>query len=106
MVYYSDQFEKDLEQIFRALLAWKKHELEYSHVISYRNDIKKECLSLGSISHHFNSKYKEHRKIGEYVHLYKRNKNTIWYIVYDKDEHRNIYIQGIFSNYTNISEIK
>lgn len=103
MVYYSEQFEIDLEQIFRGLLTWKKHELEYQHVISYRNDIKKECSTLDLKSHHFNANYLKHKRYGVFVHQYKLNKNTTWYIVYNKDEHRNIFIQRIFSNYTTVT---
>lgn len=104
MVYYSEEFETDLEQILRGLLTWKKHELEYQHVISYRNDLKNECISLEFKGHHFNAVYLNHKQFGKHVHRYQRNKNTTWYIVYNKDEYRNIYIQRIFSNHTNKTE--
>ncbi len=104
MVFYSEQFETDLEQIFRGLLTWKKHELEYEHVISYKNDLKNECISLEFKTYHFNSLFPNHKQFGKHVHRYQRNKNTTWYIVYNKDEYRNVYIERIFSSHTQVIE--
>ena len=58
-----------------------------------------ECISLEFKSYHFNSVFPNHKQFGKHVHRYQRNKNTTWYIVYDKDEYRNIYIQRILSNH-------
>jgi len=59
-----------------------------------------ECISLEFKSHHFITVFPNHKQFGKHVHRYQRNKNTTWYIVYDKDEYFNIYIQRIFSNHT------
>jgi len=42
-----------------------------------------------------------HKRIGDKVYKYRRNKNTTWYIIYDYDELNNIVnIKQIIPNHT------
>jgi len=103
MVYYSNNARIDLRNIFDGLLTWSKHQLEYNHVVLYHNDILDICNSLDSKSVHFNTRYTTHKRYGEKVHTYRRSKQTIWYIIYNLDQHGNVYIQKILSNYSTIA---
>jgi hypothetical protein len=99
MVYYSERALLDLRNIFDGLLSWEKYELEYSHVVSYHNDLKNTCKILDQALYHAPCNYLQHKEFGNYVHRYRRNKNTTWYIIYNKDEYKNIFIQRIISNH-------
>ena len=85
MVYYSEHALLDLRDIFDGLLSWEKHELEYLHVVSYHNDLKNTCKTLDQILYHVPCNYLVHKKFGNFVHRYRRNKNTTWLIIYNKD---------------------
>jgi len=106
MVFYSNAAREDLKNIFDGLLTLSKHQLEYNHVILYHNDIVDICDSLDSKTIHFNTQYSTHKRYGEKVHNYRRNKQTNWYIIYNLDQHGNVYIQRILSNHTTIAETK
>jgi hypothetical protein len=99
MVFYSFNSRQDLRNIFDGLLDWTKHKLEYNHVVLYHNDILNVCNSIGTKTFHFNAQIPIHKRYGEKVHKYKRNKQTIWYIIYNLDYHGNVYIQRIISNH-------
>ena len=100
MVFYSKNSRIDLKNIFDGLLTWSKHSLEYNHVVNYHNHILDICNSLDTKSFHFNTQFQIHKRFGEKVHTYRRNKQTHWYIIYNLDPHGNVYIQRIFSNHT------
>jgi hypothetical protein len=102
MVYYSHSFDDDLFQIFIGLLTWKKHTLSIEFCYSYIRDIELHCRNLDCKFFHESSSYNLHRKYGEYVHRYKRNKNTCWYIIYNKDLFDNVFIERIMNNYVTI----
>jgi hypothetical protein len=106
MVFYSHIARQDLKSIFDGLLTWSKHQLEYNHVVLYHNTIIDVCDSLDKKAIHFNTRYIIHKRYGEKVHTYKRNKQTVWYIIYNLDQHNNVYIQRILSNHTTIAEPK
>jgi plasmid stabilization system protein ParE len=106
MVFYSRNSKADLKNIFDGLLTWSKHKLEYNHVVLYHNDIIDICESLGSKSVHFNTRYNVHKQYGEKVHTYRRSKQTTRYIIYNVDQHGNVYIQKIISNYSTIAGTK
>jgi len=99
MVFYSLRAKRDLNSIFDGLLSWSKHPLEYNHVVIYHNKILSVCDSLDSKKFHFNAQFAHHKRYGEKVYTYRRNKNTVWYIIYNLDQHGNVYIQRIVSNY-------
>lgn len=99
MVFYSKSARNDLRNIFDGLLSWSKHKLEYNHVVLYHNEILTICNSLDSKAYHFNSLLPLHKSFGQKVHNYRRNKQTNWYIIYNLDQHGNIYIQRILSNH-------
>ena len=101
MVYYSNNAREDLRNIFDGLLSWPKHKLEYNHVFLYHNTILNICEGLDTKTFHYNSQFPEHKRFGEKVYTYRRNKQTNWYIVYNLDSHGNVYIQRIFSNHLN-----
>ena len=72
--------------------------MDYDSVVNYFNDIVEICDSLDGLSFHSKSKYKRHQKFGTYVYSYNRNKNTTWYIIYEKYEDI-ISIYRIMNNY-------
>jgi hypothetical protein len=101
MVYYSAIAQNDLIEIFWGLITWKKHPLEYEHAASYLDDIYEICNKLDQKHYHDNVLYPMHKRIGDKVHKYRRNKNTTWYIIYDYDELNNIVnIKQIIPNHT------
>lgn len=105
MVYYSENAQNDLTEIFWGLINWAKHPLEYSHASAYLDDIHQICSTLDKTNYHADVQFEIHKKYGKKVFKYTRNKNTTWYIVYDVDFVSNIiYIQHISSNHITISE--
>ncbi|MFZ4726708.1 MAG: hypothetical protein ACOYMD_14840, partial [Paludibacter sp.] len=92
MVFYSNSARTDLKSIFDGLLTWSKHKLEFNHVALYHNDILVICNGLDSKTFHFNTQFPFHKRLGEKVHNYRRNKQTNWYIIYNLDPHGNVYI--------------
>ncbi len=105
MVYYSQKAIADLDRIFEGLLLWPKLNLEYNHVVKYHNELRNVCDLLDSKSYHFQAKFEEHKKYGNKVYCYNRNKNTNWYIIYDIDLASNtVFIQHITSNHITVSE--
>lgn len=105
MVLYSQLAITNLSDILTGLIGWKKHPLEVDHARKYVSEIRKICDALDKKSFHFNPRYSTHKRFGEKVHTYRRNKNTIWYIIYNLDQHGNIYIQRIISNHNTKSKM-
>ena len=108
MVFYSKRSLRDFECIFRALLKWKPKKylypvLTFDEVVSYRNDLNKQCLSIANVENHKTSYYEIHKKYGKFVISYKRNKNTMWYIIYDVKSNGDILIKKIMNNHKTIS---
>ena len=103
MVYYSKQADNDLDTILNGLLTWRKHTLTRDFCLNYISDIIDICDSLDTKTIHFNSVYETHKRYGNKVHKYSRNKSTTWYIIYDIDSFKNVYIKKIISNYLTIS---
>ena len=87
-------------------MAWEKHPLELEHAIKYVSEIRNICDTLDSKAFHFNTKFSIHKRYGEKVHTYNRNKQTQWYIIYNLDQHGNVYIQKIISNHNTIAGAK
>ncbi|MDR1737482.1 MAG: hypothetical protein LBR66_01495 [Candidatus Symbiothrix sp.] len=102
MVFYSEQSRQDLEDILYGLITWDKHPLTYEHAHVYVSDIRAVCGVLDSISYHSLALYETHLNFGRYVFAYKRNPRTTWYIIYDIDNQKNVYIQKIISNYLTV----
>jgi len=101
MVYYSRNALEALDAIFEGLLSWPKHQLTYSHIVSYHQVLKLLCDSLDGLVHHFDASFESHKKYGAKVYHYTRTKNTTWYIIYDIDYVTNtIFIQHITSNHS------
>ena len=103
MVYYSKQADNDLDEILEGLLTWQKHILTHEFCLNYISDIIDICDSLDNELFHSNAKYEIHKQYGKKVFKYLRNKNTIWYIIYDIDTNNNIFINKIINNYLTIS---
>lgn len=106
MVFYNQQALDDFDEIFRGLLFWDKIELSEQFVIDYVSDLRMQCESISSKLIHMNTTYPDHKRFGEKVHRYRRNQNTIWYIIYDIDNEWNIYINKIISSFLTIEEQK
>lgn len=104
MVFYSRQSEKDLNSIFSSLITWKKLNLSYDHAVTYHNAIVDVCDKLDRTSYHTMCVFTLHKRYGKYVYNYRRNRNTNWYIIYNKDKNTNIYIQRIISNHITTSD--
>lgn len=105
MVYYSIRAKFDLDDIIEGLLTWKKHKLEYQHIVKYHNDIKKICESLDQQVYHTAAEYKRHLQFGKFVFKYVRNKNTTWYIIYNYDKvNDSVFIEHILSNHLTKSD--
>ena len=102
MVYYSEQAEIDLDDIVTGMLQWEKHTLTFEHVMTYRYDLENACNALDKRYLHFSAEYPEHCEYGEYAFAYKRNQRTTWFVIYDIDDEKNIYIQKIISNYLTV----
>jgi len=102
MVYYSTTATADFKQILLGLITWTKHQLTYEHALSYVDDIHAVCDSLSNKNMHQQASYEVHRKHGAYVHAYKRNKATTWYIIYNVTVSNDIWIEKIISNHLTI----
>jgi len=103
MVYYNPSALEDYSNILYGLLTWTKNPLEPEHAKLYMRDIEKICRSLDSLLFHQRTTYEIHKQHGDYVHKYKRNYNTCWYIIYNKDLFDNVFIERIMNNYLTIS---
>ncbi|MDR2086141.1 MAG: hypothetical protein LBP72_03090, partial [Dysgonamonadaceae bacterium] len=95
MVYYKKEAYEDLNNIFYGLIFWEKRYLAPEHAQQYIQDIEDTCNSLDIESFHAKSLYGFHKNYGDYVCRYKRNKNTVWYIIYNIDFYGNIWIEKI-----------
>jgi hypothetical protein len=102
MVFYSHRARYDLQRIYDGLLNWQTQNgqirMDYQAVMKYHDAILDVCDSLDSIVRHINAVYADHRRYGAYVHTYRRNRRTQWYIIYEKKE-GNIFIQKIMNNH-------
>ena len=103
MVFISRQAKIDLDNIVVGLLEWEKITLSIQEVMQYVDDIVEICYQLDNAVYHHQAKYERHLKYGSYSYPYKRNKTTTWYIIYEIDLHRNIYVNKIINNYLTIS---
>lgn len=99
MVFYSQKAIENLSDILTGLVSWVKHPLAIEHAIKYVSEIRMTCDKLDTRTFHFNAQLYNHKKYGEKVYNYKRNKLTIWFIIYNLDQHGNVYIQRIISNH-------
>lgn len=99
MVFFSEIADNNLKELLIGLIKWKKHPLERIHALAYVDDIVEVCLTLDSINHHSNTTHSIHKKYGKRIHRYRRNPQIVWYIIYDLDDHVNVLINKIMSNY-------
>ena len=102
MVYYNLAALEDYSNILYGLLTWPKHPLEPKHACQYMRDIEKICRTLDSRIFHQRASYEMHKRYGNYVYLYRRNQNTSWYIIYNKDLFNDIFVERIMNNYQTI----
>ena len=102
MVYYSRSATADFKKILLGLITWKKHQITYEHALSYVDDIHSICESLANKTTHQQTFFELHKRYGEYVYAYKRNKSTTWYIIYEVTAANEIYIEKIISNYLTV----
>jgi hypothetical protein len=103
MVLYSDEAKEDLRNILWGLANWKKHPLGHEHAMQYVDDIQAEADKIDKLYHHFDAHYPIHLLYGHKVHNYRRNRNTVWYMIYDWDAiDRIAYLNKIMNNYQTI----
>ncbi len=105
MVWYNLQAVEDLSNILYGLASWSKHPLGMEHALLYVQDIRDICDKLDEKVYHTKVIYVSHAGYGEYVHRYKRNKNTTWYILYNTYEHNIVEIAKIMSNHLTIATL-
>jgi plasmid stabilization system protein ParE len=98
----SQQAIDDLKNIFTALITWEKGPLEQEHALEYVDDIEAKCFSLSNTTHHFRTTYPSHKLFGDKVLTYRRNRATVWYIIYTIDLFHNVLVTKIISNYLSI----
>ena len=103
MVFISNQAKIDLDNIVIGLLEWNKIELTVDEVMQYVDDIVAICYQLDSCVYHHKATYDDHLEYGTYTCLYKRNKQTIWYIIYDFNKQNDVLVNRIISNYMTVS---
>ena len=101
-VYYSIQAAEDLENIFYGLTVWEKHPMELSQVAVYVRAIRETCDNLANTIVHKKCVYKVHQQYGTYVSSYRRTSSTVWYMIYNIDNEKNIRIEKIINNYITI----
>ena len=103
MVYYSKRSQKDFVRLFKGLLSWKTKNnqirMDYDEVVQYREDLYAECLSIENLTYREKPRYFDHKKFGKFVHTYKRNNQTTWYIIYNILPNNDIVIKKIMNNY-------
>jgi hypothetical protein len=104
MVFYSKTSIQNLSEILIGLINWPKHPLSKEHAEKYVSEIRSICDALDRKIFHFNTKYALHKSFGNKVYTYRKSKQTSWYIIYNIDSHRNVYIQRILSNHTTTNE--
>jgi hypothetical protein len=102
VVYYKQNAYNDLDQIFSGLIMWSEHTLTVEHATQYIADIEEICNHLDVKLYHRQASYEFHKKHGDYIHQYKRNPKTSWYIIYNRDLFNNVFIERIISNYMTI----
>ena len=75
-----------------------------STFIKYVDDIEAKCFSLSNTTHHFRTTYPSHKLFGDKVLTYRRNRATVWYIIYTIDMFHNVLVTKIISNYLTIEQ--
>lgn len=103
-VYISNQAVDDLKNIFTALITWEKGPLELEHALQQVDDIEDKSFSLANKTYHFRAIYAAHKLYGDKVLTYRRNRATVWYIIYKLDMFHNVLITKIISNYLTIEQ--
>ena len=104
MVFYNKSALDDIEDIFVGLLNWTTKDnfqprMSFEEVWNYRSSLFDEGFDLDKLVYRFNAKFESHKKFGQYVHRFDKNKRTQWYYIYDIDEKGDIYINKITNNY-------
>ena len=104
MVYYSQQAIDDLHDILWGLANWKKHPLDFEHARQYVLDIQHEADTICTKLYHQNCSFEQHKRYGEKVHIYSRNYQTQWYIIYDWESlNRVAFVNKIINNHLTIN---
>lgn len=99
MVYISRLAKIDLDNILIGLLTWDKIALSVAETEKYIDEIVDSCYELDKKQRHQNCIFEIHRHAGEKFIRYRRNKHTIWYIVYNISSNGDIFVERIFNNY-------
>ena len=102
MVYISEEVYLDLEQIYAGLYNWKRMELSLDFMENYIDDLLDQCYAIENTAHHFAASYHIHKQYGEYVYRFRRNPHTLWYIIYNMNEHGDIFVNKVLSNHTTV----
>ncbi|GHU93871.1 hypothetical protein FACS1894156_1350 [Bacteroidia bacterium] len=107
MVIYSDRAIQDLEDILYGLVTWEKHPLSFEHAKRYVDEIEAEADTICKKTFHTDTYYPSHKLYGDKVHLYRKRKQTVWYIIYNWEEPiRMAFVTKIINNYLTTDTIE
>ena len=106
MVLFNKSALDDIEEMFVGLLEWsigdnRQPIMTFDEVWNYRNDLFNVGNSLDTLLFNTKTQYDTHKKHGQFVYRYDRNRHTQWYFIYDKTEN-NVFINKIISNHLTI----
>jgi hypothetical protein len=100
MVIYNQIAEQDLIDILYGLITWEKHILSDEHCERYVDEIADVIDTICKKTFHRKCVLESHLKYGTKVFTYRRNKNTVWYFIYNWDnDNRIAYLNKIMNNH-------
>jgi hypothetical protein len=102
MIVFSQQSGADLEDCLDALMFPKyknRPPLTFEEAHDYVDEIVEFVYSISEKATHTNCIFDTHKKYGEKVVRYERNKYTQYYIIYNVDVAGNIYVERIMTNH-------
>lgn len=105
MIIISKSVKKDIRKIIKGLQSWKVYKISKNEAIDYALKIKHNIYKIDNLFFHEKAKYDTHKLYGEYIHTYKANAHTQWYIIYDISPNGDIWINKIINNHMTVSGI-
>ena len=106
MVFFSETALDDIERIFVGLLEWHTKDngqplMTFTEVWNYRDDLFNVGNTLDTLPYDTKAQYEMHKRYGQYIYRYDRNRRTQWYFIYDKTS-KDVFINKIISNYLTV----
>lgn len=82
-----------------------KYKYFYEDAVLYVEKIRDEFTKIENSIFREKSKFDRHKQYGEYIHTYKANAHTHWYIIYDISPNGDIWINKIINNHMTVNGI-